>query len=112
MVTVGGRGRTSCRSCRGATSLAERGLDRYEDDERTVSDLLMDQIEFADVIVLNKLDLVDERESEQLNGALTRLNPAARIVPSAVGAWNCPRSSGPASSTWNGPSTLPAGCGS
>jgi G3E family GTPase len=69
----------------GGNSLAERGLDQYEDDERTVSDLLMDQIEFADVIVLNKLDLVDERESEQLNAALTRLNPAARIVPVSRG---------------------------
>ncbi|MFD4030036.1 GTP-binding protein [Streptomyces sp. NPDC058637] len=65
----------------GGDGLAERGLDQYEDDERTVSDLLMDQIEFADVIVLNKLDLVDERERERLDAALSRLNPAARIVP-------------------------------
>ncbi|GHB18576.1 MULTISPECIES: GTP-binding protein [Streptomyces] len=69
----------------GGDGLAERGLDQYEDDERTVSDLLMDQIEFADVIVLNKLDLADGREREQLNAALTRLNPAARIVPVSRG---------------------------
>ncbi len=61
--------------------LVERGLDQYEDDERTVSDLLMDQIEFADVIVLNKLDLVDDATAERLRATLTRLNPVARIVP-------------------------------
>ncbi|GGT15235.1 GTP-binding protein [Streptomyces purpureus] len=65
--------------------LAERGLDQYEDDERTVSDLLMDQIEFADVIVLNKLDLVDVEEAVRLKAALSRLNPAARLVPATRG---------------------------
>jgi G3E family GTPase len=65
--------------------LVERGLDQYEDDERTVSDLLMDQIEFADVIVLNKLDLVDEESADRLRASLTRLNPAARVVPAVHG---------------------------
>ncbi|MFH9266751.1 GTP-binding protein [Streptomyces sp. NPDC017546] len=74
----------------GGDGLAERGLDQYEDDERTVSDLLMDQIEFADVIVLNKLDLVDGRERERLNAALSRLNPLARIVPVSGGRVGLP----------------------
>ncbi|MFC8520334.1 GTP-binding protein [Streptomyces sp. NPDC057257] len=65
--------------------LVERGLDQYADDERTVSDLLMDQIEFADVIVLNKLDVVDTATADRLRSALSRLNPAARIVPSVHG---------------------------
>ncbi|MFF5857721.1 GTP-binding protein [Streptomyces sp. NPDC012751] len=65
--------------------LAERGLDQYEEDERTVSDLLMDQVEFADVIVLNKLDLVDEESADRLRATLTRLNPAARVVPAVHG---------------------------
>ncbi|MEV6591275.1 GTP-binding protein [Streptomyces acidicola] len=65
--------------------LVERGLDQYENDERTVSDLLMDQIEFADVIVLNKLDLVDDATAERLRATLIRLNPAARIVPAVHG---------------------------
>ncbi|MFH8635153.1 GTP-binding protein, partial [Streptomyces lydicus] len=69
----------------GGDGLAERGLDQYEDDERTISDLLMDQIEFADVIVLNKTDLVDEQGTERLRAALARLNPAARIVPARHG---------------------------
>jgi G3E family GTPase len=65
--------------------LAERGLDQYEDDERTVSDLLMDQIEFADVIVLNKLDLVDPASADHLRATLTRLNPDARVVSAVRG---------------------------
>ncbi|MEU7281201.1 GTP-binding protein [Streptomyces sp. NPDC045431] len=69
----------------GGDGLAERGLDQYEDDERTVSDLLMDQIEFADVIVLNKLDLVAEADAARLAAALTRLNPAARILTAERG---------------------------
>ncbi|MEH0548540.1 GTP-binding protein [Streptomyces sp. B21-105] len=65
--------------------LDERGLAPYEDDERTVSDLLVDQVEFADVIVLNKLDLVDEEAAGRLRAALARLNPLARIVPAVHG---------------------------
>ncbi|MFD5029399.1 GTP-binding protein [Streptomyces sp. NPDC058220] len=69
----------------GGDGLAERGLDQYEDDERTVSDLLMDQVEFADVIVLNKLDLIDAEHADRLRAALSRLNPVARIVPATRG---------------------------
>jgi G3E family GTPase len=65
--------------------LVERGLDQYEDDERTVSDLLMDQIEFADVIVLNKLDLVTAESAERMAARLSRLNPASRLVPAIHG---------------------------
>ncbi|MDQ0943898.1 GTP-binding protein [Streptomyces sp. V1I1] len=72
----------------GGDGLAERGLDQYEDDERTVSDLLMDQIEFADVIVLNKLDLVDAESADRLRATLTRLNPVARIVAATHGRVN------------------------
>ncbi|WP_369206876.1 GTP-binding protein [Streptomyces sp. PU-14G] len=65
--------------------LAARGLAPFENDERTVSDLLIDQVEFADVIVLNKLDLVDEESAEQLRGVLTRLNPGARLLDTVRG---------------------------
>jgi G3E family GTPase len=86
--------------------LAERDLDQYEDDERTVSDLLMDQVEFAAVIVLNKLDLVDEESADRLRATLTRLNPAARLVPAVHGQAKC---WAPGCSTWNAPNRLPAG---
>ncbi|MCX4529156.1 MULTISPECIES: GTP-binding protein [unclassified Streptomyces] len=69
----------------GGDELTARGLDQYEDDERTVSDLLMDQVEFADVIVLNKLDLVGPTEVARLRATLSRLNPEARIVPAVRG---------------------------
>ncbi|MBV6703222.1 GTP-binding protein [Kitasatospora aureofaciens] len=70
---------------RAGDELAERGLDQYEDDERTVSDLLMDQVEFADVIVLNKTDLITPEAADRLSATLSRLNPAARIVRSTFG---------------------------
>ncbi|MGW0734914.1 GTP-binding protein [Streptomyces sp. NPDC002851] len=59
--------------------LTERGLAPVEDDERTVTDLLVDQVEFADVILLNKTDLVTEQEADRLAATLARLNPAARV---------------------------------
>ncbi|WVG07327.1 GTP-binding protein [Streptomyces iakyrus] len=65
--------------------LAERGLAPYEDDERTVSDLLIDQVEFADVLVLNKLDLVGEADADRVRGVLARLNPTARLIPAVHG---------------------------
>ncbi len=73
------------RELAGGDELAARGLAAHEDDERTISDLLVDQVEFADVIVLNKLDLVGPEDARRLRAALTRLNPAARVVPAVRG---------------------------
>ena len=50
-----------------AEGLNERGESLGEDDHRTVTDLLIDQIEFADAIVLSKLDLVTERRRWRFN---------------------------------------------
>ncbi|WP_370949252.1 GTP-binding protein [Amycolatopsis sp. cg5] len=66
-------------------SLAERRLDQYEDDTRTVSDLLIDQVEFADVLLLNKTDLVPVSEVDCLVATLRRLNPAAHVLVSSHG---------------------------
>ncbi|SDV46208.1 zinc metallochaperone GTPase ZigA [Chitinasiproducens palmae] len=60
-------------------SIAERGQSLGQDDTRTVVDLLIEQIEFCDVIVLNKIDLVDARERKRLMAILHGLNPRARI---------------------------------
>ncbi|MGH1347692.1 MAG: zinc metallochaperone GTPase ZigA [Nannocystales bacterium] len=68
-----------------AQALAERGETLGEDDERTVTDLLIEQIEFADVIVLNKLDLVDPVQAREVQAVLEALNPGARVVPSTQG---------------------------
>jgi len=64
----------------GEEDLRAREAALGEDDERTVADLLVEQVEFADVLVLNKLDLVDADEAGRLEGMLRHLNPGARIV--------------------------------
>ena len=66
-------------------SLTSRGESLGEDDERNVVDLLIDQIEFCDVIVLNKVDLINSEEREKLFGILYSLNPRAKIEISEFG---------------------------
>jgi G3E family GTPase len=66
--------------------LADRGETMGEADTRTVVDLLTEQVEFCDVIVLNKTDLVTADELARLKGVLRALNARARIVESRFGA--------------------------
>jgi G3E family GTPase len=60
--------------------LRDRELQLNEEDERNIADLLIDQIEFANVLVVNKIDRMDELAIEQLRAILRRLNPDARIL--------------------------------
>lgn len=60
-------------------SLQSRGESLGEEDERSVVDLLIEQVEFCDVIVLNKVDLITDAQREQLMAILRGLNPRARI---------------------------------
>ncbi len=65
--------------------LRARKIALGDDDGRSIADLLVDQIEFANVLVLSKLDLVSPQDAERLEGMLRHLNPEARIVRSAHG---------------------------
>lgn len=65
--------------------LKDRGESLGDEDERTVVDLLVDQIEFADVIVVNKGDLVTMNEMARLASILHTLNPDAEIVVAKFG---------------------------
>ena len=53
--------------------------------QRHLADLLIEQVEYANVILVNKLDLIDEAGYQALHAILTGLNPSARIVPMAHG---------------------------
>jgi G3E family GTPase len=66
-----------------AEALQDRGESLGEDDHRTVTHLLIDQIEFADVIVLNKLDLVSEGQASEVEAIIKALNPGAQIIPTS-----------------------------
>ena len=60
--------------------LRDRHLNLSEEDERSIGDLLVDQIEFANVLVINKVDQIGEAQEQQLRAILHHLNPEARIV--------------------------------
>jgi G3E family GTPase len=68
-----------------AESLAERRQSAGDGDGRDVSDLLMSQIEFCDVLVLNKTDRMDEESLNELEAVLHKLQPRARIIRSSFG---------------------------
>lgn len=62
--------------------LRDRNLTDMAGDERTIVNLLTDQIEFANVIVLNKTDLIPPAEVRLLRALIRKLNPDARIIES------------------------------
>ena len=68
-----------------AESLASRGETLGEDDERSITDLLIEQVEFADVILISKIDLISSAERQELTAILGRLNTQAEILPMSMG---------------------------
>jgi G3E family GTPase len=66
-------------------ALHERGPSLGPDDQRTVADLLVDQVEFADVIVLNKTDRLSEAELARVDAAVAKLNPEAKRIRAQFG---------------------------
>jgi G3E family GTPase len=66
-------------------TLQDLSLTESEEDYRTVVNLLTDQIEFANVILINKVDLISTADLQVLRGMLTRLNPGAKILESTFG---------------------------
>lgn len=68
-----------------AKYLKETGEYLGEDDERSVADLLVDQIEFADVLLISKTDLVENTDLDKLKAILRSLNTSAKIIPISNG---------------------------
>jgi len=60
--------------------LTTRSLTNIEGDDRTIVNLLTDQIEFANVIIINKIDLVTSDQVEELRAIIHKLNPEAQII--------------------------------
>ena len=71
-----------------AKYLQDTGESLGEEDERSVADLLVDQVEFADVILISKTDLASASDIERLTAILKTLNTDANIVPIAHGQVN------------------------
>lgn len=63
--------------------LKDRDLVEDQRDARTIVNLLTDQVEFANVIILNKTDLVDKKTVGILKSAIAKLNPSAKIITSS-----------------------------
>lgn len=68
-----------------AEFLADRGLAQGPDDDRTVAEVLVAQVECCDVIVLNKADLASAADLVRLRAVLQALNPRADIVEASFG---------------------------
>ena len=68
-----------------AKYLQEVGESLGEDDERSVADLLVEQVEFADILLISKTDLVDSSELDKLKAIIKTLNADACIIPISMG---------------------------
>jgi G3E family GTPase len=79
MVTVVDAGRF-LEDCGGLDEIRDRGQALSDDDDRSVVDLLVDQVEFADVVLVNKVDLASSAEIARTEAVISSLNPRAKVV--------------------------------
>ena len=70
-------------------SLLDRKQAIDENDTREVIDLLIDQIEFANVILLNKIDLLEKEDVRELHHLLKKLNPSAKLLKLHLATYHC-----------------------
>ncbi len=68
-----------------AFPLEETGESLGENDERTVADLLIEQVEFCDVLLISKTDLISPERLAELTAVLRKLNSRADIIPMSKG---------------------------
>ena len=68
--------------------LKDQGESLGEEDERTLVDLLVEQIEFANVIILNKIDLVSKEELDTVKAIIRGLNAKAKIIETTLSQVN------------------------
>lgn len=70
---------------READALQDKGESLGEEDERSVADLLIEQVEFCDVLIISKADLVSEQDVQELKAILRKLNSTALIHQASQG---------------------------
>ena len=71
-----------------AENLKDKNMEVGEDDLRNIANLLIDQIEFSNVIVVTKTDLIDSSQTDALLATLRRLNPGAEVLVAEHGKIN------------------------
>lgn len=71
-----------------ADMLKDRQNNVPEEDDRNISDLQVDQVEFSDVVVINKCDLVPKADVNRIKGTVQNLNPGAKIITSVKASFD------------------------
>lgn len=66
-------------------TLQDINATNIQNDSRTIVNLLVDQVEFANIIILNKIDLVSKEELDLVKNILKKLNPEAKLITSEFG---------------------------
>ena len=64
--------------------LRDQGESLGEDDERTLVDLLVEQIEFANVVILNKVDLINKAQLDTVRAIIRGLNAKAKLIETTL----------------------------